>query len=310
MPQRAENDEPQVEAAGNPDSSDSPAVSNAASNSSPLKPDGSVGEEKSVLKEQAVGSGNRTHSFLRWTGAGSKWLGGVAAGVAVGVLTPVAIMVINHVTASSSPEVPLTAAVQPGVGACPSWWIISPPGPAGALMPEPGHAPAGAVLSSSSWIGLTLQAMRGHTVVIQSMRAEVVTRHKSVSGVQIPAAICQGNTRPSYFAFDLKHDSPLAVPISGWDGSKIPPAYFPFVVREDAPEQFYIKASVASGEVLWRIIVRWSSDGRQGDLTVRDNGRPLKISAGDRAPMLCQNPSTGRWTVGCVFLRAVTFPGV
>ena len=231
----------------------------------------------------------------RWAQAWVKGIGGIAAGVAVAVLSALAIGAVHHATARPSPPIPLTATVQLGVGGCPSWWIIRPPSRAGALMPEPGEEPRGAVLVSRGWIGLTLQGIPGRTAVVQSMRAEVIARRLPVAGVQIPAVTCQGSTKPSYFAFDLRQSRSFARPIAGFNGHRIRPDYFPFVVREDVPEQFYVRVSTANNAVLWRIVLHWSSDGRQGNLIVDNNGRPLEVSSGSQAPRLCEDISTNRW---------------
>lgn len=232
----------------------------------------------------------------RWAGISSKWFGAVASGIAIGILTPLTISIIHEITARSSKPVPLTATVQLGDGGCPSWWIIHSPGPQGAVMPAPGQEPVSAVLVSGSWIGITLQGLVGHTVIVQSMRADVIARRLPKGGTQIPASICQGSIEPSYFTFNLDHKTSFAIPVAEKiDSTNASIGHFPFVVREDEPEQFYVRASTSRQDVMWRIVLRWSSDGTQGNLIVGNGTLPLEVSSADHAPKLCLDMSDSKW---------------
>jgi hypothetical protein len=93
---------------------------------------------------------------------------------------------------------------------------------------------------------------------------------------------------PRSLDVDLAAAKPVAEPVGGAD--------FPYKVSGSDPEQFVITPVVADAQVDWRLRIRWSSGGDEGELVVDDAGKPLRTTATTAARPFCvEQPDALRW---------------
>lgn len=167
---------------------------------------------------------------------------------------------------------------------CVSGWVA----PDGGDTPIPvGAPPAGAVLGTGGAVTVTVQGLTGDSVVLHGIDVEVVARRPAMTGVFLPSS-CGSDLVPRYLDVDLAAAKPVAKPVGGDD--------FPYKVSGSDPEQFIITPVVADAQVDWRLRIRWSSGGDEGELVVDDAGKPLRTTATTAARLFCvEQPEALRW---------------
>ncbi|GAA2996137.1 hypothetical protein [Actinokineospora diospyrosa] len=218
------------------------------------------------------------------------WVRLAVAGVVV-VVAGVATLAVVVLTRAEEPE--LRAVVTVGAGSkCAGGWVV--PTPAGPVPVS--DRPEGATQADQGLVSVTLQGSLPAAVVLQSMRAEVVSRRPASTGVWLETP-CGGDVTPRSFGVDLNKPSAAAVGLPGADGGeKVPAPSFPFQVNESEVEQFLITPNVSTDDVEWRLRVTWTSGTRRGETVIDDNGRPFRTTGTTAVSALyCADLNAGTW---------------
>jgi hypothetical protein len=236
-----------------------------------------------------------------------KWFAGVVSAVVVGVSTPIIIAFIRPQIGSATAVQTATvgtgpllfvAQVAPNVGDCSvtSDWITKNIAAEPPYQGGPEAVPIDGVLASGSWVGITMQAAPGKTVILESVSVLLVNRQPPTTGDLLEHGTGCGDLHPRYFALDLDAQSPTFTSRPGnTAGQNISPARFPFTVGEQDPELFLIQASAKRFAYSFRLELHWISDGQAGTTVVDDHGRPFLISSVSRAAVYCAAPDSGAW---------------
>ncbi|MGW4112148.1 hypothetical protein ACWEFJ_14840 [Actinosynnema sp. NPDC004786] len=222
---------------------------------------------------------------------------GVFALLVVVVLLVVAgVVAVWRVTADEEPPAsPLAATTDVRLKkSCQSGWVVPDPGD----VPIPistRKRPAGAVLGSGGEVAVTVQGLTGAAVVLQSARVEVVRRAPAMTGAFLPSP-CGAEVEPRYFRLDLDPVAPEVVP---WDdeGGPVPP--FPYKVNDFEPELLVIRPYSGTEDVEWRLHLRWTSGGQEGELLVDDGGTPFRTTAVVAARPFCADTEAFVWRPSC-----------
>ncbi|GAA3035278.1 hypothetical protein [Actinokineospora globicatena] len=250
------------------------------------RPPGATEESGAVGEPGAVGPGNAVSGQVGGSVLQANTINGpvtmstplplwIRLAVAFVVVAVLAVGVLSVVVLTASEEDPdLRAVTTVSFGHCAGGWVV--PTPPGQLPIE--DRPEGAVQADQGEVLVTLQGSLPAAVVLQSMRAEVVSRKPAATGVRLETP-CEADVIPRSFGVDLTRDNSVAFGIPGADGGeKVPAPRFPFQVNESEVEQFVIKPNVSTDEVEWRLRITWTSGTRRGETVVDDNGRPFRTT--------------------------------
>lgn len=189
---------------------------------------------------------------------------------------------------ASGPPVAAVSSYLP-VG-CRSGWVVPDRGDE-PIPYSPRKPPTGAVLGSGGEITVTVQGLTSRSAVLQSMTVDVVRRSPAVAGVYLPLG-CQGEVPPRRSRLDLDAPAPLITPEPG-------SVSFPYKVNDVEPEQFVITPEVTTGDIEWRLLLKWTSGTDQGELVVDDSGKPFRTTAATAARQFCFDSKTSVWRSSC-----------
>ncbi|HKR49345.1 MAG TPA: hypothetical protein VJT72_07140, partial [Pseudonocardiaceae bacterium] len=190
---------------------------------------------------------------------------------------------------------------EPPVAAVTSYTLVG--GRSGWVVPDRGNAPipynlakapADAVLSSGGQVTVTVQGLTGRSVVLQSITVDVINRSPAMTGVYLPLPT-QGDVPPRKFRLNLDSTAPQIVSEPGT-------VSFPYYVNEVEPEQFVITPEVTTGDIEWRLILKWTSGPDEGQLVLPDVEKPpFRTTATTAARKLefCFYPTTWEWRPSC-----------
>ncbi|MEV5357254.1 helix-turn-helix transcriptional regulator [Streptomyces sp. NPDC052693] len=209
--------------------------------------------------------------------------------------------------ASSVPSAPATGGARPGRAAAPAsgpaplsvdtephawespcsqrYLVKLPPGrvvPPPLEQDAPGWVAAmDAVPSGEQLLKVTVQGTGDETVVLKGLTVRMAGKRAPLAwndyAMGYPGVGCGGGVPTRFFTVALDASRPAVVPEAGHDD-------FPFKVSESDPEVYYIRADASAYDVSWYLELRWSSGGRQGTLTVDDEGRPFRTSGNNGRP--------------------------
>ncbi|GAA2676339.1 transcriptional regulator [Streptomyces lunalinharesii] len=195
---------------------------------------------------------------------------------------------------------PLTVATQPQYWDSPCGHPYLIDRPPGGIAPPPNEQDApgwvsanGAVSAGRQSVRLTVQGVGGGTVVLESL-------HVRVAGTDAPLAWndyamgyigvgCGGDVPKHSFDVDLDASVPRLTPEEGTHDD------FPYTVRADDAETFYVNAAVEDHHVRWYLELEWSSGGRHGTVRIDDTGKPFRTSGERGRPQYGYSLDKKRW---------------
>ncbi|MGW6446282.1 hypothetical protein [Lentzea sp. NPDC055074] len=194
---------------------------------------------------------------------------------------------------------PLSAETSFGPDKCASGWVAPDEGASSIDVVD---VPPGAVLGTGGIVAVTLQGLtEDMAVVLQSMRAEVISRKPPAEGIYLPGQ-CGSDMTPRFFAVDLSTAAPTAVPRAGQSsGQRVEAKSFPFKIGPNDVEQFYVTVNSPAEDVEWVLLVQWSSGTRTGEFRVDDHGKPFRTTATTKATRWCTSSDDNRlvWRPSC-----------
>jgi hypothetical protein len=220
------------------------------------------------------------------------------------VVVLVAVLAIGGVIAwlVREPELagePPVAVASADLNCASAGWVAPDPGK--PSIPYVNSRPPEAILGSGGVITATVQGRNDMAVVLQSMRAEVLSRKPAAPGVLLPP-LCAGEVTPRFFTVDLSAATPAAVPAAAeHNGRRLEPKNFPFKVDPNDVEQLAIRVDSPAEDVEWVLWVRWSSGGSSGELRIDDQGKPFRTTATRAAAKWCVDERTQpyQWRPSC-----------
>jgi hypothetical protein len=241
------------------------------------------------------GSSPQTPRPPPWWRRQWKVLAGVLATVLTGVLTTALTgaldagvsRVRSAVFGAPAVSLPLSATVEVnGYATCANYAVGRPPSdmPPAPADPSAFHAWAtqlGGVSLSAMTLKLTLHGRSPNAVVLHGLTVTVTKRTSPPShetyGLE---SGCGASVSPRIFSIGLDSATPKVRAIAGEDasGAVIPAVGFPYRISETEPEVFVIRAETDRLLVDWHLGLRWSSDGRDGELVINDRGRDFRIA--------------------------------
>lgn len=179
---------------------------------------------------------------------------------------------------------------------CRSGYVVAAQGQTSVPYAAP---PAGGVAATGGQLAATLQALSAGSVVLQSMRAEVLARRPALPGLYLPSK-CASEVPRRFFAVDLSAASPVAVPVEGQEnGQPVAPRNFPLKVGLTDIEQLVVRMDSPTEDVDWVLWVRWTSGSDSGELRLDDNGKPFRTTAVTVATKWCVNEELNEWRPTC-----------
>ena len=159
----------------------------------------------------------------------------------------------------------------------------------------------GGIPASGNDVVVTLQGLNGHTVVVNSISVDVVSRTEPPHGTY-PANIlpCGAGLVPYRFQADLDA-TPVSVTAVADDpavaeGQAHRPSTCP--MRSAAQSRRSgISAVTNTCTCEWMATLEWTSDGQQGTRPITDNGRPFRVAAVTRATRVQYDWHNGGWLI-------------
>ncbi|ANZ41900.1 hypothetical protein BBK82_44170 [Lentzea guizhouensis] len=156
------------------------------------------------------------------------------------------------------------------------------------------NAPGG-VAATGGEVVATLQGLSRASVVLQSMRVQVVRRKPAVPGLYLPNR-CASDVPSRYFAVDLSADPPAVKPTQGQEnGQQVAANDFPFKIDPTDVEQLVVRVNSPAEEVEFRLLVRWTSGTSTGEFQLDDKGKPFRITATTAAEQWCDYEAQNVW---------------
>ncbi|MFF1608783.1 hypothetical protein ACFVYA_13470 [Amycolatopsis sp. NPDC058278] len=174
-----------------------------------------------------------------------------------------------------------------------SGWVVPDRGDDPIPYRSPSAPPsAEAVFSSGGELTVTVQGLVGRSVVLQSMTVDVVRRSPAMTGVFLPVGV-QGGVPPRKFLLNLDATAPKIVP-------EPDTVSFPYKVNEVEPEQFVITPEVTTGDIEWRLLLRWTSGSDEGTLVLPEAGKPpFRTTATTAVRPFCFDFNHRTWKPSC-----------
>ncbi|MFE2757603.1 hypothetical protein ACFXGA_36940 [Actinosynnema sp. NPDC059335] len=74
---------------------------------------------------------------------------------------------------------------------------------------------------------------------------------------------------------------------------------FPYKVNDFEPELLVIRPYSGTEDVEWRLHLRWTSGGQEGELLVDDGGTPFRTTAVVAARPFCADTEAFVWRPSC-----------
>lgn len=174
---------------------------------------------------------------------------------------------------------------------CTASWIV-PRTLAEGSRYDPLEVPADGTLGTDSAIELVVQETTGRTIVVHSIRAEVVGRGPAVAGTKLVTA-CGGPLSQARLKTDLDDATGRVVARDPKDTN-----LFPWTIAENDPAAYSVQVHTAQGRVEFVLVLEWSWGGRQERTVVNNGGKPFAVSSAGRAVLMCG--SKGIWSnPGC-----------
>jgi hypothetical protein len=257
--------------------------------------------------DDGAGAG-RSHT--RWKKS-RVWLGGVLTTAIVIPLVAWAAGWTGHwFTSKVSPEEYLSAVVDipSPAGRCNGWVFDKDPQHLPGVLPDDDlddldawAAANGGIPASGNDVVVTLQGLNGHTVVVNSITVDVVSRTEPPHGTYPKTLLpCGGPLVPYRFQADLDA-TPVSVTAVADDpavaeGQARRPVDLPHAISGSEPEVWYLAAVTNTCTCEWTATLNWTSEGNEGHTPITDNGHPLRVAAVTRATHV-DTDFNGRWVI-------------
>jgi hypothetical protein len=191
---------------------------------------------------------------------------------------------------------PLDAAVAFSSAGCRSGYVV--PDQDQASIPYT-TTPASGVAGTGGVVTATLQGLSPASVVLQSVRAEVVSRRPAMPGLYLPSR-CASDVSQRFFAVDLSEREPVAKPVQGvQNGQQVTAKDFPFKVDPTDVEQLVVQMDTPAEDVEFVLWVRWTSGGAKGEFLLGDKEKPFRITATTAAEPWCLDEVQDVWRPKC-----------
>jgi hypothetical protein len=176
------------------------------------------------------------------------------------------------------------------------WVFDKPPSELPGVLPDAdvdGWAAAnGGVPASGNMVVVTLQGLNGHTVVVNGISVEVVSRREPLHGTYPYTIGSCGGLFPYRFDLDLdtKPVSVTALPDEGFvEGEPRRPVDLPHVVSGSEPEVWHLAAVTDKCTCEWTATLDWISDGFEGHTPITNGGKPFRVAATTQAAHVSTN---------------------
>jgi hypothetical protein len=240
-----------------------------------------------------------------------KWVGGGVATTVIGGVILAIVLSAGHKVATAlvgSPQpLTVTARLFPPGDSCDggSGWVFLesksqlpvPSWQAGAASLQRWASAHGGIPASGNFVVADLQAVPGHTVIINDVRIQVVQRASVPVGVYPALSGGCGGIVPTSFRANLDRSSIVLTmtTVGSGFGKPAAPIPLPHEVSESGPEVWYIMATTQACDCEWKAYLDWSSDGKTGSTPIDENGRPFRTLATTRATKVTRNGSGRAW---------------
>jgi hypothetical protein len=157
----------------------------------------------------------------------------------------------------------------------------------------------GGIPASGNYVAVTVQGLKGHVVVVNSISVDVVSRSEPLRGTYANIVGGCGGLRPYQFraGLDANPVSVTALPDEGFlpEGQEPKrPVDLPHQVTNSEPEVWHLAAITTSCTCEWTATLNWTSDGKQGRTTITDHDRPFRVAAVTQATRVDRQPD-GTW---------------
>jgi len=141
--------------------------------------------------------------------------------------------------------------------------------------------------ASGNYYVVTLQGLNGHTVVVNSISVEVVSRTEPPHGTYPYTGGQCGGLIPYRFSLDLDKN-PVSVTALGDEGAGAPgeerrPVDLPHAISGSEPEVWHVAAVTTECSCEWTATLNWSSNGVEGHTKITNDGKPFRVAATKQA---------------------------
>ena len=194
------------------------------------------------------------------------------------------------------PGLPLTVAVRKDIGPCAHAWMVRksssvPKPPLSNLNSEVWASwarAAGAVDAGRTDVTATIQAKPGDVVYITGFQFNVSQRRPPIHGT-VAGPTCAGPTYGRFVAVHLDPNPPRIFATSsdpraivgaepGALGLKVKPLTLQYKVTNSDGLVLILEAQAKKFDCVWSADILWSSDGRNGSVTIGNNGKPFETT--------------------------------
>lgn len=158
----------------------------------------------------------------------------------------------------------------------------------------------GGIPASGNYVTVDLQARNGHTVVLDSISINVVSRTNPLQGTWANTWAQCGGLKPYRFQANLD-TTPLtvtAIPDEGAvpEGEVRRPVELPHSISASDPTEVWnLTAVTTSCTCEWTATLNWTSEGRQGHTDITNNGHPFRVAAVTRSTRVL--PGDNGWMI-------------
>jgi hypothetical protein len=155
----------------------------------------------------------------------------------------------------------------------------------------------GGIPASGNYVNVDVQGLDGHTVVVDSISVNVVSRAEPLQGTWAETWAQCGGLIPYRFQLNLD-TAPVAITAipdegAGPAGGERRPVDLPHSVNGSEPEVWHLTAVTTTCTCEWTATLNWTSDGKQGHTDLTDNGHPFRVAAVTRSTHV--KPDNGGW---------------
>jgi CHAT domain len=167
------------------------------------------------------------------------------------------------------------------------WVFDQKPSELPGVMPdddkEAWAAAHGGIPASGNYYVVTLQGLNGHTVVVNGISVDVVSRAEPPRGTYPYTGGQCGGLVPYRFALDLDKN-PVSVAAVADDGVVAPgeerrPVDLPHAISGSEPEVWHLAAVTTECDCEWTATLNWTSDGVEGHTKIDNHGKPFRTAA-------------------------------
>lgn len=160
----------------------------------------------------------------------------------------------------------------------------------------------GGIPASGNYIDVTLQGLKGHTVVVRDITVDVVSRQATPPNTTYSKVAYVGGCGgliPYRFELNLdKHPVTITARADETAGDlpenmRNRPVDLPHAVSGSEPEVWHLAAMTRDCICEWTATLNWVSDGKEGHTVINDNGRPFRVASAKGATEFEQQEAPG-----------------